>query len=157
MELTYLVKGAGLSDLNALRKLEQDCFGGDAWPLWDLIGVLMLPGLVRLKAVVGGQMAGFVGGDPHPSEGIGWIATLGVLPQYRRQGIASAMLAACEDAHGAAFRAPERAPLKRSRPAPVPRPGLPSRSTFGPATISTTKMRWCWKKGFDSFSIFFRD
>ena len=64
--------------------------------MWDLIGVLMLPGLVRLKAVVGTEMAGFVGGDPHPSEGIGWIATLGVLPQYRRHGIASALLDACE-------------------------------------------------------------
>lgn len=68
--------------------------------MWDLIGVLMLPGLVRLKAVVGVDMAGFVGGDPHPSEGIGWIATLGVLPQYRRQGIASALLAACETGMG---------------------------------------------------------
>jgi len=64
--------------------------------LWDLIGVLVLPGLVRLKAVVGGEMAGFVGGDPHPAEGVGWIATLGVLPAYRRRGIATAMLAACE-------------------------------------------------------------
>ncbi len=64
--------------------------------MWDLIGVLILPGLVRLKAVVGYEMAGFVGGDPHPSEGVGWIATLGVLPAYRRQGIASALLEACE-------------------------------------------------------------
>jgi ribosomal protein S18 acetylase RimI-like enzyme len=68
--------------------------------LWDLIGVLVLPGLVRLKAVVGGEMVGFVGGDPHPAEGIGWIVTLGVLNAHRRHGIASAMLAACEEAMG---------------------------------------------------------
>ena len=58
----------------------------------------MLPGLVRLKAVVGSEMAGFVGGDPHPAEGVGWIATLGVLPAYRRRGIATALLADCETA-----------------------------------------------------------
>jgi len=68
--------------------------------LWDLIGVLVLPNIVRLKAVVAGQMVGFVGGDPHPTEGVGWIATLGVLRDYRRRGIATAMLAACEEAMG---------------------------------------------------------
>ncbi|HMN61659.1 MAG TPA: GNAT family N-acetyltransferase [Anaerolinea sp.] len=68
--------------------------------MWDLIGVLVLPNIVRLKAVVEGQMVGFVGGDPHPAEGVGWIATLGVLRDYRRRGIATAMLAACEEAMG---------------------------------------------------------
>lgn len=79
-----------------MRKLEQECFGGDAWPLWDLVGVLILPGLVRLKAVAGNEMAGFVGGDPHPAENVGWVATLGVSSGYRRRGIASALLKACE-------------------------------------------------------------
>jgi len=92
--------GAGLGDLNALRRLEQECFGGDAWPLIDLIGVLIFPAIVRLKAVANDEMVAFVGGDPHPSEGIGWIATLGVLPEYRRQGIATALLKACEEAMG---------------------------------------------------------
>jgi ribosomal protein S18 acetylase RimI-like enzyme len=50
--------------------------------------------------VVGKEMAGFVGGDPHPSEGVGWIATIGVHQAYRRQGIAAALLAACEDSMG---------------------------------------------------------
>ena len=45
---------------------------------------------------MGGKMAGFVAGDPHPHEYIGWIATLGVLPQYRRLGIAAALLERCE-------------------------------------------------------------
>ena len=41
-------------------------------------------------------MVGFIAGDPHTREGMGWIATLGVLPQYRRMGIAAALLAKCE-------------------------------------------------------------
>ncbi|GAP08186.1 [SSU ribosomal protein S18P]-alanine acetyltransferase [Anaerolinea thermolimosa] len=100
MQSGFILTGAGLGDLNALRRLEQECFGGDAWPLWDLIGVLILPGLVRLKAVIGSEMIGFVGGDPHPAEGVGWVATLGVLPAYRRRGVASALLQACEKAMG---------------------------------------------------------
>lgn len=84
-------------DLNALRSLEQICFPKDAWPLWDLIGVLTLPNVVRLKAVVKEQMVGFVAGDIRRSEGASWIATIGVLPGHRRKGIARTLLRACEE------------------------------------------------------------
>jgi ribosomal protein S18 acetylase RimI-like enzyme len=90
-----LVK-ANWHDLSELRKLEQVCFGEDAWPLWDVIAVLTLPKVVRIKAVVNEKMAGFIAGDPRPAEREGWIATLGVLPGYRRRGIAEALLEACE-------------------------------------------------------------
>lgn len=62
----------------------------------ELIGVLIMPNLVKIKAVVEDKMIGFVGGDAHRFEGVGWITTLGVLPQYQRLGIASAMLDRCE-------------------------------------------------------------
>ena len=92
----FSIDNAGWHDLNDLRKLENICFGEDSWPLWDLIAVLTLPKIIRLKATVNGQMAGFIAGDPHAREGIGWIATLGVLPTYRRLGIAAALLEMCE-------------------------------------------------------------
>ncbi len=92
----FQILRAGWQDLNDLRKLEDICFDVDAWPLWDLIAVLTLPKIIRLKATVDGKMVGFIAGDPHPREGIGWIATLGVLPQYRRLGIAAALLDQCE-------------------------------------------------------------
>lgn len=92
----FQILRAGWQDLNDLRKLEDICFDVDAWPLWDLIAVLTLPKIIRLKAMVDGKMVGFIAGDPHPREGIGWIATLGVLPQYRRLGIAAALLDQCE-------------------------------------------------------------
>lgn len=92
----FQIANASWQDLNDLRKLEDICFGEDAWPLWDLIAVLTLPKIIRLKAVIDGKMAGFIAGDPHPREGIGWIATLGVLPTYRRMGIAAALLERCE-------------------------------------------------------------
>lgn len=87
---------ANILDLSALRKLENESFAKDAWSLFDLIAVLTFPEVVRLKAVEDGQMAGFVAGDPRPSEGWGWIATIAVDPRYRRRGIGRALLRACE-------------------------------------------------------------
>ena len=66
--------------------MEQTCFPKDAWPLLDLIGVLTWPGVVRLKAVSDEQMVGFIAGDPRRMEGMAWIATVAVLPEYQRQG-----------------------------------------------------------------------
>lgn len=87
---------ASILDLGALRHLEQVCFPQDAWPLLDLIAVLSFPGVVRLKAIENGKMIGFIAGDPRPGENLGWIATIGVLPDQRGKGIGRALLAACE-------------------------------------------------------------
>jgi len=90
------IVAASLRDLGALRQVERICFPKDAWPLLDLISVLTFPGVVRLKAVSDNQMVGFIAGDVRRSEGIAWIATVAVLPEYRGRGIGSALLAACE-------------------------------------------------------------
>ena len=87
---------ANLLDLNALRHLEQTCFPKDAWPILDLFAVLTFPGVIRLKAVEDELMAGFVAGDPRPAEGFSWIATIGVLPEYRNRGYGHALLESCE-------------------------------------------------------------
>lgn len=68
----------------------------DAWPLWDLIGILTLPNVVRLRAAIDGKMVGFIAGDIRPAENLAWIATVGVLPEYRRQGIGEVLVLACE-------------------------------------------------------------
>jgi len=95
--LTFEIQTASWRDLNALRQLEQVCFEKDAWPLLDLVAVLTFASIIRLKAVADGKMTGFIAGDPQRAEGIGWITTLGVLPNYRRQGIARSLLAKCEE------------------------------------------------------------
>ncbi len=87
---------ASLLDLTSLQKVERACFEKDAWPFLDLIAVLTFPEVVRLKAIEDGQMIGFVAGDPRPSEGFSWIATIGVLPDYRRRGFGRELLHACE-------------------------------------------------------------
>lgn len=93
---TMQILPATFFDLNALVKLERECFGPDAWPLLDLIAVLTLANVVRLKAVEAGDMIGFAAGDPRPAEGFSWIATIGVATQWRRKGIGRELLRACE-------------------------------------------------------------
>ncbi len=84
-------------DLNDLRYMEKTCFKDDAWPLWDVLGVLSFPSVVRVKAVgEDGQMVGFIAGDERRSHNMAWIVTFAVLPTHQRRGIGSELLAACE-------------------------------------------------------------
>jgi ribosomal-protein-alanine N-acetyltransferase len=91
------IQTASIRDLRALRKLENVCFEKDAWPLLDLIAVLTWPEVIRLKAEEDGQLVGFVAGDPRPSKGVAWVATIGVDPHYQQRGIGRALLRACEE------------------------------------------------------------
>ena len=91
---------ATILDLGALRKLEKESFDRDAWPMIDLIAVLTFSNVVRLKAMENGNMIGFVAGDPRPRDGWGWIATIAVDSNFRRRGIGTALLHACESQLG---------------------------------------------------------
>ncbi|MGD9092196.1 MAG: GNAT family N-acetyltransferase [Anaerolineales bacterium] len=91
------IQPATWRDLNAIRHLERVCFPIDAWPIWDMVGVMTLPNVIRLKAMKNGQITGFIAGDVRPSQNMAWIATIAVLPEYRQQGIGSALLRACEE------------------------------------------------------------
>jgi len=90
------IQSANLIDLAVLRKLENVCFEKDAWPILDLIAVLTLPEVIRLKAVEAGEMIGFVAGDTRHSNREAWISTIAVDPRFQRRGIGRALLAACE-------------------------------------------------------------
>ena len=91
-----IVEPATWRDLSALRSLDKICFPLDVWPLLDMVGVLTFPGVVRLKAIREGEMIGFLAADIRRLENMAWISILGVLPAYRRQGIATSLLLACE-------------------------------------------------------------
>jgi len=47
--------------------------------------------------VENGELIGFVAGDPRSSEGVSWVATIGVDPRYQRRGVGRALLRACEE------------------------------------------------------------
>ena len=90
------VEAANWRDLNSLRIIEHACFQQDTWPLWDLIAVLTLPGVLRFKAVVDGCMVGFIAADLLRAEREAWIATLCVQPEFQRRGIGRQLLEECE-------------------------------------------------------------
>lgn len=96
MNSNLQITPATLKDLNNLRKLEEISFPIDRWPLLDLIGVLTIPGVIRLKAEVDGEFVGFISGDEHRKKSEGWITTVAVFPAFRKLGIANRLLLECE-------------------------------------------------------------
>jgi len=96
-ESNIAVQPAALRDFRAVYHLEKVCFDQDAWPMLDVLGVLTIPQVVRLKAVDQEELIGFIAADLRRSQGVAWIATLAVLPEYRRSGIGEAMLRICEE------------------------------------------------------------
>jgi ribosomal protein S18 acetylase RimI-like enzyme len=91
------ISPAGWRDLAGVWALERACFGPDAWGLIEVFFALVSPA-VRLKVVAGRRLVGFVMGDPRPGQGFSWIATIGVHPDFQRQGIGARLLAAVEAA-----------------------------------------------------------
>ncbi len=95
MSLAFSILPAHLLDVLAVHALERACFDRDAWGLMDILFALTAP-IVRLKAVSGGRLVGFIVGDPRPSQGFAWISTLGVHPNFQRRGLGAALLTAAE-------------------------------------------------------------
>ena len=94
----FEIKPASWRDLFAVQEIERACFKEDAWPLIELMAALTFPGTVRLKAENSHRIAGFIAGDIRRNEQTGWILTVGVLPPYRRQGLAATLMFHCEQA-----------------------------------------------------------
>lgn len=91
------IRPATWRDLKAVHQLEKTCFRLDAWPLLDILGALTFPHIIRFKAQEGDQLIGFIAADLRHAQATAWIATLAVLPGFRRKGIGSWLLECCEE------------------------------------------------------------
>jgi ribosomal protein S18 acetylase RimI-like enzyme len=91
-----LISPASLRDLRQILRLERICFGVDAWPVLDVMSVLVWPGQVRLRATLDRKVIGMITAEPEWKDGISMITTIAVDPDHRRQGVGSALLARCE-------------------------------------------------------------
>ena len=91
------IETATWRDIKDLHQLEKVCFQLDAWPLLDILGVLTIPQLIRYKAADEEKLVGFIAVDLRRSQQTAWIATLAVLPDYRKSGIGSTLIQICEE------------------------------------------------------------
>ena len=92
---SFNIQEAGLRDLFDVYRLEKACFPLDSWPLIDVFVALIFPRILRFKAISDGRLIGFVLGER--DRRTGWIATIGVAPEFRRKGVAKQLLRAVED------------------------------------------------------------
>lgn len=95
--MSFVILPARLSDLNALNHLEKVVFKEDAWPVVDLITVLLIPGTIHLKAQAGKNIIGFICAEENLFERNASITTVGIDPGYRRQGIARSLMKSIEE------------------------------------------------------------
>jgi ribosomal-protein-alanine N-acetyltransferase len=91
-----VISPATLRDLRQVMRLERLCFGTDAWPVLDVMSVLVWPGGVRLRAILDHKLIGLITAEPAWKDGISMITTIGVDPDHRRLGLGSALLERCE-------------------------------------------------------------
>jgi ribosomal protein S18 acetylase RimI-like enzyme len=90
------ISSASLRDLRPVLRLERVCFGVDAWPVIDVMSVLLWPGEVRLRATLDRMVIGIVIAERTWKDGMSMITTIAVDPEFRRRGVGSALLEACE-------------------------------------------------------------
>jgi ribosomal-protein-alanine N-acetyltransferase len=94
--LTFDILPARLRDLNTLKHLEIEVFKEDAWPVLDILAILLTPGVINLKAVSNGSIIGFITVEESLFEPDASVNSLGVLSAYRRQGVGKALMLAAE-------------------------------------------------------------
>jgi ribosomal-protein-alanine acetyltransferase len=90
------ISPARLRDLNAIKELEKVVFKEDAWPVIDLLAVMIIPGGIQLKAEIDGRLIGFIAVENDLFERSALVSTVGVMPEYRNQGIGQSLMNAAE-------------------------------------------------------------
>lgn len=96
--MRFEIRDAVPADMNPALKLDKDAFGPDSWTLPDYLLTFSSSGIRRYTASADGKFAGFACMEFDSKIRAACLMTIAVKPEFRRQGIASALLAKCESA-----------------------------------------------------------
>ncbi|PKV75235.1 GNAT family N-acetyltransferase [Pontibacter ramchanderi] len=88
------IRKAELSDLKAVKTIDELLFGADSYPLFVLRQFYDTTGDYLLIAETGGQVAGYMISHLEQESRKGWLLSLGVLPAHRGKGIGQKLMAA---------------------------------------------------------------
>lgn len=93
----YQLQRTTLWDVWKIRQLEKLVFPQDAYPLLEIMMLILAPISRNYKMIApNGDMAGFISGTVGTMGRPGWIITLGVNPKYQRKGLGRFLLQWCE-------------------------------------------------------------
>ena len=95
--MIFEILPARLFDLNTLKELEDEVFKEDAWPVLDILAILLTPGMINLKAVNEGRIIGFITVEEGLFDPEASVNSLGVRTTYRRQGVGKALMKKAEE------------------------------------------------------------
>ena len=95
--MIFEILPARLFDLNTLKELEDEVFKEDAWPVLDILAILLTPGMINLKAVNEGKIIGFITVEEGLFDAEASVNSLGVRTSHRRQGVGKALMKKAEE------------------------------------------------------------
>ena len=98
--MVFEIRKAELRDLGPALALDREAFGPDAWTVMDYAAVFSESSVKKFTAVTGGKFAGFGASEWDREQNAVCLMTLAVRPEFRSQGIGSALLKAMEEAFG---------------------------------------------------------
>lgn len=92
------VRRAKPSDLEEICRIEDECFGDDAFPQLYMRSFLEADFFITLVVLLGDKIVGYVVGaiETFRDKDAGHIYSIGVKPEYRGMGIGSRLLEAIE-------------------------------------------------------------
>ncbi len=92
--MSITVQHASLKDLEALYKIEKECFTHEAFSKGQIAHFLRATNAVNLVAQVNGEIAGFILGliEQHEKTRIGHVYTIDVTSKHRRIGVGLKLL-----------------------------------------------------------------
>jgi [ribosomal protein S18]-alanine N-acetyltransferase len=89
------IRNARLDELPTIKAIDQQLFGKESYPLFVLRQFYDTAPDYLLTAEYSGQVAGYMLAHYDSSRAVGWLLSLGVLPEQRGKRIGEKLMAAC--------------------------------------------------------------